>query len=252
MLSGTAGEDRLQSRPKVVVRRLWEVASAILLLVTAIGSASGYFWWRARVDQATRELQDYLDKGYTPRPDTVMLRRLVESGAPANLHDSFNLTPLMLAVVGRDAALVQDLVARGAEVNARNQRRWTSLTYASLVSEEEPVISTLLANGALVDARDDTGRTPLFTAVEMRHIGSVRLLAEAGADPNVTLARKEGGQSVLTAAAEVGDMEIITILLDHGAKVNRPDARGITPLQWATKSRHPPAVRLLRARGVRR
>lgn len=252
MLSGTAGEDRLPSRPKVVVRRLWEVAAALLLLVTVVGSVSGYFLWRARQEQATRDLQAYLDRGYTPSPDTALLRRLIGNGAPVDLSDNYGTTPLVLAVAGRNVDLIQALLARGANVNARNQRQWTPLTYASLLDDEEPVIHTLLAHGATVDARDATGRTPLFTAVEFQRPGAVRLLAEAKADPNVTLKKAMGGQSVLTAAAESGNTRIIALLLERGADVNKPDARGITPLQWASRSHHPQAARLLQARGARR
>ena len=77
-------------------------------------------------------------------------------------------------------------------------------------------VGLLLGRGADVGA---TATNPmqvqaLHAAVAGRSLGSVRSLVEAGADPNV---HQHGGWTPLMGAAAHGDVEIVELLLSHGA-----------------------------------
>ena len=62
-------------------------------------------------------------------------------------------TPLMDKVVAGDAAAVSALIAKGADVNARNNYGWTALSHAARAGNAE-LVKLLLAHGADVNARD--------------------------------------------------------------------------------------------------
>ena len=52
-------------------------------------------------------------------------------------------------------------------------------------------------------------------------------------------------------ASRTGNIEAMTVLLDHGAEVNAKETlRGTTPLMWAADEAHAPAVQLLIKRGA--
>ncbi|MYF74783.1 MAG: ankyrin repeat domain-containing protein [Gemmatimonadetes bacterium] len=80
---------------------------------------------------------------------------------------------------------IRDLVARGADVNARNYKGQTALHCAARAGFVE-IVSLLLEHGAEVDLRDRAGHTPLMTALRSRIKNKnklrevVRVLTEAG------------------------------------------------------------------------
>jgi uncharacterized protein len=111
------------------------------------------------------------------------------------------------------------------------------------------------ANARHVDPR--TGETPLHAAVSnhdrMRYDLVVKVLLRAGADANAaTTPDKETdafmrdcrtrGETPLHRAAVFGTPETIELLLAAGADRESKDARGETPLSWASWARRPTEV----------
>ena len=172
---------------------------------------------------------------------------LVNAEDPA--EDFLPRTPLHHAVSGGQLAMVELLLARGAEV-ARHSR-WL-LTYAA-VRNRLDLIQLLLAHGA--DAREslvlgplgagkdqaiadalighgfDLHRRPMAFEHSRADTGGgpavVRALLEYGADPN---ARGPDGRAALHLAAQSGNLDLIAVLLAHGADANATDEAGTTPL----------------------
>ena len=88
---------------------------------------------------------------------------------------------------GGNVDRIRDLIARGADVNARNYKGQTALHCAARAGFVD-IVSLLLEHGAEVDLRDDRWHTPLMTALRSRIKNKdklrevVRVLTEAGAD----------------------------------------------------------------------
>jgi ankyrin repeat protein len=135
-------------------------------------------------------------------------------------------------------------------------------------------VKALLARGADVNAREARGQTALMWAASQKHSAAVKALIEGGADVNarssetelkqpmravtytkdVHFPRYAGGFTPLMFAARVGDVDSARILLDAGAKINdAPKADGIgdgTPLVIATASGHEALALFLLERGA--
>jgi hypothetical protein len=92
-------------------------------------------------------------------------------------------TALHIVVARRDRTWIDFLVAKGANVNARNGRGATPLQIAVGMGFAEGA-ELLLARGARVDEPDSAGETPLISAVHRRDTGLMRLLLKAGASPD--------------------------------------------------------------------
>lgn len=82
---------------------------------------------------------------------------------------------------------------------------------------DNPAIRQLVAQGADVNARDAGGRTPAHVAAFASNDDALRALATAGADMN---ALEDGVYDVLTIAAVANDPRMVSLALDLG---NRPD-----------------------------
>jgi ankyrin repeat protein len=72
----------------------------------------------------------------------------------------------------------------------------------------------LLAAGAKIDPKDDTGRTPLYLAALEGHDKLVELLASKGADVNT---KDRDGQTALSIASKRHHQAVVDMLLKHGA-----------------------------------
>jgi len=99
-----------------------------------------------------------------------------------SLSDPFRRTPLIIASMNGHLAVVNLLIARGAEVNARDANRATALSYASEKGYEEAARALIRAH-ADVNARDRFGDRPLFAATRENFPQLVSVLLSAGADP---------------------------------------------------------------------
>jgi cytohesin len=126
--------------------------------------------------------------------DLRLTRELLAEGADPNVTVAGGKTPLMEAVdePGQffDAtreAVVEALLAGGADVAARDGAGWTALHFAGRADVR--AVELLLAAGADPQATTDDGATALHTAAEENNVDAARALIAAGADPNAHCAQ---------------------------------------------------------------
>lgn len=158
-----------------------------------------------------------------------LVKALVEAGADLHRQDRpSGDTALHYAVFG-STELVRYLVARGADVEARNSRGRTPLHEAAY-SMIAPAASldTLLDLGADIEARCDAeGSTALHLAVcgSLGQPGKVRLLIRRGADVDARCARGmtawEMCERARCSLTPGNGPAIAAILLDAGASTER-------------------------------
>ena len=148
-------------------------------------------------------------------------------------------------------AEVQRFVSEGISVDAKNRGDVTPLHEAAY-SGHTQIIQWLLDNGATINTRTVAERgypgaeTPLYMAVEMRQLEAVRLLLSRGADTNL---KSSDGASALDTAAADGRLDIVTLLVESGARVN---GRGESnPLLSALCGCHLEVARYFVSRGAR-
>ena len=135
--------------------------------------------------------------------------------ADALLEADPELDVLEAAAAGRADRLRELLDADPAAIGRRTPEGFTTLGLAAFLGGPEAV-GILLERGA--DADDDAdnpfGVRPVHAASAAHDRETMRLLLEAGADPNQ---RQRGGFTPLHEAAHTDDVEMARLLLDHGA-----------------------------------
>ena len=150
---------------------------------------------------------------------------------------------LSTAIAANHPKLFTTLLSRGADPDAKDNREYTSMTFAILNKNTEikeillewgadpnaaligaargglaPVIEELLLMGADPNLRDtNNGYTPLLLAVHQGHLEATKVLLEKGAD---LYARDYRGYTALIEAVSHGHSEIISVLLDEGINPN--------------------------------
>jgi hypothetical protein len=155
--------------------------------------------------------------------------------------------PLAAAVASEDIEKVQELIARGEDVNAREEDKTTPL-FTAVGSGNVEMARLLLNFGARVNARDTDRQTPLMRLDEDATPELVQLLVNHGARLNLT---DRAGNSALILAAEDVDAEVLRVLVDAGADVNLVNKEGQTALMNAANNDSLESVRLLLVAGAR-
>lgn len=179
--------------------------------------------------------------------DLELTEMLLRAGARASAANQSGATPMLLAAMNGNAAIIDRLIQAGADPNAPlSQTGDTALMMAARTGKADAV-KVLLDHGAKVNAKETWGgTTALMWAVSERHPEVASLLVEHGADvnaksnfvpsasgrgfegtapvvpkPNQTIEEfASGWMTPLMFAAREDDLASARILIQAGADVN--------------------------------
>lgn len=178
--------------------------------------------------------------------DHEAFQKLLRAGALVNEPDSENraTTPLLRALDGNCDRIVKDLLAAGADCNLPDADGTTPLMMAAQRDNLENV-KVLIRRGADPDVVNENERQGALVFAEDWEV--IRFLVASGANLEI---RDDSGETPLAVAARIGDERKAEILLDLGADPRAKDDRGLTPLELAKEGKHKSIVELFRSRGL--
>ncbi|HEY8503665.1 MAG TPA: ankyrin repeat domain-containing protein, partial [Gemmataceae bacterium] len=171
---------------------------------------------------------------------------LVESGADVGAVDEEGVTFLMKAAARCDLEQVRLALARGADVNARSREGYTALVQAAganhYVTPSEDDEDDDDRFYTRVVEQTPEGTRELRPLPEEHVLAVVRVLLEAGADPNPA----DCWQTPLTAAISNDQLEVAKLLLESGARVEETHGHGQTAFEMAEALKNHEALKLLK------
>lgn len=155
------------------------------------------------------------------------------------------MTALLFAARQGKIDAVRALLDGGADIDQASADNTSPLLIAVLNGHYE-LASMLIELGANPNIADTNGRTPLFAAIDLRnvqwsqapapelpqatHLAMIKQLLAAGADPSIKITGKIGhrgsfdmrwselqGGTAFSRAAWNGDIEVMRLLMEHGA-----------------------------------
>jgi ankyrin repeat protein len=154
---------------------------------------------------------------------------------PLMAHAQIPLDRELIAAAERgDLPSVQKLIARGANVNAKDEKQDSAFLIASARGQTAVVRATLAA-GADLKSTNRYGGTGLIPACHYGHLETVKLLLATKINVNHV---NNLGWTALLEAVILGNggathTEIVRLLLAHGADARIADRDGVTALQHA-------------------
>jgi ankyrin repeat protein len=113
------------------------------------------------------------------------LRSMLDAGAPIEgpiRFGTLSLPPLSFAASQGNVAQVRELLNRGADPNTAGSRGLTPLMVAASADKQSPeIVHSLLAKGAKIDVRDESGWTALDWALLQGETEVAQVIRAAGA-----------------------------------------------------------------------
>ena len=193
----------------------------------------------AAVDPKTVEGRTPLYVAATLAAGLPSMQLLLEAGANPNADTLVGATPLFPAV-NSSAETTKFLLDKGADPNHVTKSGATPI----LFTRNAAVVELLIARGADVRARSKVGETALMDVATRGDAAAAKMLIAKGADVN---ARDHRGYTALMFAAQYDDdaVALVRLLLAHGADVT-PVAEGQTALSLAAKRGETGVTKLLR------
>ena len=163
------------------------------------------------------------DHGVTPliraaeNASLPLVERLLAAGAAASAAQANGLAPLMVAARTGNLDIVRTLLKHGADINAATTELGATALMWAVAAPHPAIVEALIAAGADVHGSTSKGMTPLLTAAQRGDVETARLLIAAGADIDQP---GSDGTHALPYAIVAGRDEFALFLLEQGADPN--------------------------------
>jgi len=172
---------------------------------------------------------------------------LIANGADINTkRDENGWTPVHEMAWFGKMDILNHLVLRGADLSIRTVIGSHAIHMAAKRGHVN-VVQYLLDLGCPAGVERNNGNTPLFDAVTGKQIPVVEMLIARGEDVRHRLSKDGGNKTVLEHACEGGDVDVIKLLISHGAGFQGSNREGsfIPPLHRAANEGHLDAAKYL-------
>ena len=195
------------------------------------------------------QLERYISRGADV--NIKFIRKTKDEQDENKIIETKDVTPLMMAALGNsDVKVIELLLKKGADIQAKNENEKTAFMYAAEENSNPEVIETLLKNGANIEAKAKYGLTALICAAyRNKNPEVIETLIKNGA--NIEAKNKYGLTALMYAAYGNKNPEVIETLIENGANIEAKDKDGTTALMLAmNKEENPDAAEVLIAYGA--
>uniref|UniRef100_A0A8D3BLQ8 Tetratricopeptide repeat, ankyrin repeat and coiled-coil containing 1a n=1 Tax=Scophthalmus maximus TaxID=52904 RepID=A0A8D3BLQ8_SCOMX len=196
-----------------------------------------------------------------------MVALLLEMWAPVDGTTDAGMTPLCLAAAAGHVDIVSLLCKKGAKVGHADKSGQCALVHAGLKGHAE-IVDVLLgqdwgaegpadaqqqSSGESATGKTQAAQRAVTAAASVGHAQVVKSLLDTKEEQlAVQMDAHDSlwGETVLSAAAGRGRMEVCAFLVERGAGLEIPNRRGMVPLLSAAKHGHAQIVELLLKQGA--
>ncbi|XP_046867950.1 protein TANC2 isoform X4 [Drosophila willistoni] len=173
---------------------------------------------------------------------------LLSRGAQINARNRQGFTALWLAVKEGHLSVVEQLLQRGALLDEHlGENRKTPLMIAAEEGHLE-LLELLLARGSNLEAQDHEGFTALSWACLRGHLAAAKCLIEQGCNRHH---EDHNGRTALDLAAYQGASSMVLYILEQGGNLEHIDVHGMRPLDRAIACRNIQAVQVFLRKGAK-
>lgn len=179
--------------------------------------------------------------------DVAEIERLIADGERPNIQDSNSRTPLHVAVYRKHHAAARALLRLGANPNALDGQRYDIVTIAAVQNDIELLTIALEGGASAGSVTTPVDGTALTAAAHLGHVEAVRILIAHKAPLDHVNGR---GWTALHEAVVLGNggpnhVATVELLVKAGADTEIQDRQGATALTYARQRKYGDMVKIL-------
>jgi ankyrin repeat protein len=207
----------------------------------------------AQVPPTNTEISNYTELfAAAATGNEKQVTNLIAGGIDLEQRDSHGRTPLHVAAYAGHHGIMRKLVAAGFDPNTLEHDRYDIVTIAAVANDASTLQVSLDLGGNPKNVTSIYEGTALIAAAHLGHVQVVDILIQAGAPLDHV---NNLGWTALIESIVLGDggpahTATLELLVEAGADVNLVDSQGRTPLQLAIGSGHIEMVKLLKSAGA--
>lgn len=164
----------------------------------------------------------------------VIVKALIQAGANVNVRNKEGITPLMRFAWMSQPDSVKALLDANADPSIKDKDGQTAFHFAVAYGDAESTRLLMKSYGDL-NRIDGNGETSLMWVGWGERSGVLKVLLDAGADPNIV--RKKDGVSPLMISSYRLFRDEVRLLLERGANVHAKNKNSRNALMYLAESR---------------
>jgi ankyrin repeat protein len=222
------------------------VLAVVVLAAVVLASAASQSL--AQVAPTGAELAAYTGlHAAATQGDVALIKQLLAAGADVNATDAYRRTPMHVAAYQSHDAAVLALAEEGGDPNLLEADRYDIITIAAVADDAEMVRTAVKAGGKATNITSIYDGTALIAAAHEGNWESIDVLIKAGAPlDHVNNLR----WTAMIEAVVLGDggerhQKSLKLLIDAGADKSITDRSGRTPLDLARERGYEAMVKML-------
>ena len=175
------------------------------------------------------------------------IQALRDVGVDLNVRGQISSTPIHIAAMHNQGDAIKKLHGLGANINLLDEYGFTAMHVAAVYGKPQ-AIGVLSKLGVDINVRTLAEMTPMHLAVDdPDNIITVRILAKRQADIH---AKDYTGRTPFYIAVQKNNLEAMKFLTTQGANINEADNSGRTPLFRATLQTNIETMKFLHQQGA--
>ncbi len=173
--------------------------------------------------------------------DTKSVAMLLKAGANIKSADSLGNTPLHSAAHIGNNEIVKALLDAGASIDKENIIKWSPV-YMAAAQGQNSTVKLLLENGSKFKLDKDQKQFLLFRALRKNSLDELEFILSRGAKADLA----SRNHYPIFEAARWSSGQLIDVLVENGADVNRTKKGGMTPVMIAALHNYDGLLALLK------